>query len=84
MITLVADGRGSSSRGRMAPVIIKRCACGRGYTRAEWQRLPGRLIGSWPWGEVNEHRQCRCRSHISIVVRVGTPEEPRELPPLLA
>ncbi len=68
----------------MAPVLIKQCACGRSYTREEWLRLPGKSIGSWPWGEVNEYRQCVCKSHITIVLRKGTPEEPRELPQMLA
>jgi hypothetical protein len=66
------------------PVIVRRCACGRSYTLAEWRRLRGPLIGSWPWGEVHEYRQCLCGSHITIILRKGTPEEPTELPPMLA
>ena len=63
--------------------IIKTCACGRTYTRAQWQRLPDKSIGAWPWGTVLEYRQCHCGSHVTIVLREGTPEDP-PLPPLLA
>jgi hypothetical protein len=54
--------------------IIKRCSCGRTYTYAQWQRLPDKRIWELPWGEIQELRNCVCRSTMNIVVQEGTPE----------
>ena len=53
--------------------VIKVCACGRTYTRAEWETLPNRVVYALD-EEVYEQRRCDCGSHIVIVLPEGTTE----------
>jgi hypothetical protein len=48
--------------------VVKRCACGVGFSAADWQRLP--LVGRMDDGEGGELelRNCPCRSSISMPV----------------
>jgi CheY-like chemotaxis protein len=58
-------------RGRGSPVV-KRCACGRSYTRDEWSRL--RLYGGMhipDSGEAIEVRSCDCGWYIVMPARGG-------------
>lgn len=52
----------------------KRCSCGRAYTQEQWLKLPGKKIWELPWGEVQELRNCPCRSTMAIVLVEGDPE----------
>ena len=48
--------------------IIKKCGCGREYTKAGWEALPDPK--PWPFedGELLEQRPCPCGSHIYLVL----------------
>lgn len=57
--------------------IIKVCTkCGRSYTCCEWKKLPfagGSKDGlqKYPWGEVQELRNCTCGTTLSLVLDEG-------------
>jgi len=53
--------------------IIKNCACGRSYTRAAWDQLPGATVYDFD-GATFEQRRCPCGSHI-VIVLAGEPPE---------
>jgi len=54
----------------MCGETIKRCSCGREYTRETWARAP--FVGELDDGvEVLELRNCACRSTMAIVVRAA-------------
>jgi hypothetical protein len=53
--------------------LIKVCACGRGYTRANWEALPDRVVYAADDDEVHEQRRCHCGSHIVVVVEESHP-----------
>lgn len=64
-------------------VPFKTCGCGRVYDEAGWNTLPlcattanpdGRM--TFPWGEVQEMRNCPCGSTIVVVVEEGEKENP--------
>lgn len=55
--------------------VFKRCSCGRAYTEAQWKTLPFVGIQKYPWGEVQELRNCVCKSTMTIVLDPGEPEE---------
>jgi hypothetical protein len=61
----LANARGS---GEGQP--IKVCACGRSYTRAEWNALPDRIVYT-ACDEVHEQRRCLCGSHIVVVLEAA-------------
>jgi hypothetical protein len=46
----------------------KRCACGRVYSLQRWFELPHPQRWELDWGEVQELRNCVCRSTMAIVV----------------
>jgi len=48
--------------------IIKTCACGRSYTRAQWDELPDAAVYQYEGGTF-EQRRCVCKSH--IVIQIG-------------
>jgi hypothetical protein len=62
---------------------FKRCACGEEYTPESWRERPlaKKDIGFGPglqifeWGEIHETRQCKCGSHIIVVLDPGISEE---------
>ena len=53
--------------------IVKRCACGRTYTLAEWEALPDKKVYTLEWREVHDQRQCPCGSHIIRILEPGEP-----------
>jgi hypothetical protein len=62
-----------ASRAKKGATIIKRCGCGRTYTRAQWEALPDKTVYKHEWGEVHDQRPCPCGSHIVIVLDPGEP-----------
>jgi len=54
--------------------VIKVCACGRTYTREQWEQLPAKAVYKLEWGAVHEQRRCACRSHIVLVLDPGEPD----------
>lgn len=58
-------------------VFMKRCACGKVYSREQWETLPDKTVYSMEWGEVHEQRQCSCGSHIIIVLEHGEQQDPK-------
>ena len=54
--------------------VIKVCACGRTYTREQWEQLPDKAVYKLEWGAVHEQRRCACRSHIVLVLDPGEPD----------
>jgi hypothetical protein len=54
--------------------VFKQCACGRTYTKEQWDELPHRREWAWPWGEIQELRDCSCGSTLCIVLVEGEPE----------
>jgi hypothetical protein len=46
----------------------KQCSCGRAYTQRAWSKLPGKKLWKLPWGEVQELRDCVCKSTMNVVV----------------
>jgi two-component system cell cycle response regulator DivK len=67
--------RSPTSRGRTS-AVVKRCACGRCYTRAEWSTL--RLYGGLQIpgsGEAFEVRKCACGSY--VLMRIEPPSQDR-------
>lgn len=57
--------------------IVKRCSCGKEYTRAGWEALPDRTVYTLEWLAVHEQRECACGSHIVVVLEKGEPEPRR-------
>lgn len=57
----------------------KKCSCGRSYSEARWKMLPYVGTQEYPWGEVQELRNCVCNSTMSIVLVEGEPEEGFEM-----
>ena len=47
--------------------IIKRCACSREFSRAQWEALPDATVYVCE-GQRLEQRRCECGSHIVIVL----------------
>lgn len=54
---------------------IKKCGCGREFTRKTFDNLPQLPNWEWEWGEVQEVRNCQCGSTIVVVIKEGTPED---------
>lgn len=53
----------------------KRCSCGRLYSYVQWRKLPRLRDWVLPWGEVQELRNCICKSTMGIVVKDGDTED---------
>jgi len=68
----------SPPRGTVRPLaegVIKKCSCGRTYTKAQWKKLPFVGYQKYEWGEVQEMRNCVCGSTMVIVIIEGDPED---------
>ena len=57
--------------------IVRACACGRVFTREQWEALPDKKLHTYEWGEVQEARNCPCGSTIVIVLDKGETQEPK-------
>ncbi|HEY2509468.1 MAG TPA: hypothetical protein VGI39_01310 [Polyangiaceae bacterium] len=57
----------------LAP-IVKACRCGRAYSAETWSALKYVGTSRYPWGEVQELRDCPCGSTIARVLEEGLPE----------
>lgn len=69
----------NSDRPGSPGAIVKRCACGRTYTPAQWEALPDKKVYTIEWGEVHDQRRCPCGSHIIRVLDPGEPDpKPRQ------
>jgi hypothetical protein len=56
--------------------VVKKCSCcGKTFTQAEWLALPSVGLQKYPWGEVQEMRNCPCASTLAIVLEIGDPND---------
>lgn len=59
----------------LAQAVLKACrCCGATYTADQWAALPELGIQRWPWGEVQQLKNCPCSSTLALVLIVGEPE----------
>jgi hypothetical protein len=54
----------------MRAAIVKRCACGKRYSLAGWQRLPFQGVIQPEDNAFAELRLCACGSSIALPVRI--------------
>ena len=55
--------------------VARTCSCGKEYAQGELDALPSLGTAEWPWGEVQDYRNCQCGTTMCIVLVEGEPDE---------
>ena len=54
---------------------IKVCSCGKVYSQKMWDELPSLGTSEYPWGEIQDFKNCECGTTMTLTIVEGEPED---------